>query len=86
MPYWVGICGMYGMANDFIRFTLSDKTDVMVRKVLNNKYDFQLTLTNGNRKTFIWLVDDVNDFSNNKGSKDALVTEAIKKFLEIMNE
>jgi hypothetical protein len=72
------------MANeDSIRFTLSDNTRVVVKKVTNNKYDFELTLPNGNRKTFIWLGNGVYDFSNRKGSKDGIVEEAIKMFIEL---
>jgi hypothetical protein len=72
------------MANeDSIRFTLSDNTDVVVKKVTNNKYDFELTLPNGNRKTFIWLGDGMYDFSNRRGSKDGIAEEAINRFIEL---
>lgn len=72
------------MANeDSIRFTLSDNTRVVVKKVTNNKYDFELMLPNGNRKTFIWVGDGVYNFSNRKGSKDVIMEEAIKMFIEL---
>jgi len=63
-----------------IRFTLPDETNVIVRKVLNNKYDFELTLPNGNRKTFIWFIDK-DELSNLKENKDRLVNESIVKFV-----
>ena len=74
------------MMDDIIRFTLSDDTRVAVKKVLENKYDFELTFTNGNRKTFILhsLVD--TDFIDGKGRRNSLVDEAVKQFVSIMSE
>ena len=72
------------MANeDSIRFTLSDNTQVVVKEVTNNKYDFELTLPNGNRKTFIWAGDGVYNFSTRKGGSDGIVEEAINKFVAL---
>ena len=75
------------MANDDnIRFTLSDNTRVIVKKVTNNKYDFELTLPNGNRKTFIWLGDGVKDFSSRKGKKEEMIEEAINRIVDLQNK
>ena len=72
------------MANeDSIRFTLSDNTTVVVKKVTNNKYDFELKLPNGNRKTFVWSGDGLSNFSNKKGTVDGIIKEAISKFIEL---
>ncbi len=65
-----------------VRFTLLDGTTVTVKKVTNNKYDFQLKLPNGNRKTFIWETGNEDEFSDRKGSKDVLIAEALKQFKE----
>jgi hypothetical protein len=74
------------MANENpVRFTLSDSTHVVVKKVPNNKYDFELTLPNGNRKTFIWLANDENEYTDKKGIADGLVNEAVHVFAGIMN-
>jgi hypothetical protein len=81
-----GICGSDGMTNENpVRFTLSDTTHVVVKKVLNNKYDFELTLPNGNRKTFIWLENNENEFIDRKGISDKLITEAVTMFVRMMN-
>jgi hypothetical protein len=82
---WVNICGIIIMADDKVQFTLSDHTEVEVRKVLNNKYDFELRLPNGSRKTFVWSMDCVTDFCDRKGRKDGLITEAINLFIEILS-
>lgn len=72
------------MADDnTIRFTLADNTHVVVKKVTNNKYDFELKLPNGNRKTFVWLGDGLSNFSNKKGNTDGVVEEAINKLIEL---
>lgn len=63
-----------------IRFTLSDGTEVTIKKVKNDKYDFQLKLTNGSRKTFVWMTDGTNDFSDRKGIKDVLIVETLEQF------
>ena len=73
------------MTDEIIRFTLSDDTRVAVKKVLNNKYDFELTFTNGNRKTFILHSLADNDFIDGRGRRDNLVDEAVKQFVSIMN-
>ena len=70
------------MVNDVAtRFTLSDNTIVIVKKVLNNKFDFELILPNGNRKTFFWFKDAVNELSDKKGNIDPVITEAVQKFV-----
>ncbi len=75
------------MANDdSIRFTLSDTTSVIVRKVTNNKYDFELKLPNGNRKTFIWSINDANEFSDRHGNTDGKIIEAVQQFLGTLND
>jgi hypothetical protein len=75
------------MANDdSIRFTLSDSTRVVVKKVTNNKYDFELSLANGNRKTFIWSGDGINNFSNRRGNTDRIIEEAINKFIDLQKK
>jgi len=72
------------MANDdSIRFTLSDNTTVVVKKVTNYKYDFELKLPNGNRKTFVWSGDGLSNFSNKKGTVDGIIKEAISTFIEL---
>ena len=73
------------MANEYpIRFTLTDDTNVIVKKVTNNKYDFELTLSNGNRKTFIWTIN-IEQFCDRTGSIDPLIAEAVNQFVIIMN-
>jgi hypothetical protein len=75
------------MANDnSIRFTLSDDTHVIVKKVTNNKYDFELTLPNGNRKTFIWSANASNEFGDRNGNIDGRITEAVQQFLGDLND
>ncbi len=75
------------MANEgSIRFTLSDDTRVIVKKVTNNKYDFELTLANGNRKTFRWANDDVNEFGDRNGNVDKRITEAVQQFRSTLND
>ena len=75
------------MANDNpIRFTLSDDTHVIVKKVTNNKYDFELTLPNGNRKTFMWYINDTNEFGDRNGNIDVRITEAVQQFLGALND
>jgi hypothetical protein len=78
-----GICSIYHMANDTIRFTLSDNTLVIIKKVTNIKYDFELTFSNGSRKTFLWFVDITNEFSDRKGNIDKRITESIQHFLAL---
>jgi hypothetical protein len=68
-----------------VRFTLNNNIEVIVRKVANNKYDFELLLANKSRKTFIWSVDmPVYAFSK-KGNPDVLVEQAIQKFQFMIN-
>ena len=75
------------MTNDnSIRFTLSDDTRVIVKKVTNSKYDFELTLPNGNRKTFIWRGDASNEFGDRNGDIDGRITEAVQQFLGALND
>lgn len=75
------------MANvESIRFTLSDNTLVIVKKVTNNKYDFELTLTNGNRKTFRWCVNDANEFGDRNGNIDERISEAVQQFQNTLND
>ena len=73
------------MTGDNVRFTLSNDTKVTVKKVLNNKYDFELTLPNGNRKTFIWFRKG-SDLNNLTGVKDKLVAESVTKFASLIND
>lgn len=68
-----------------IRFTLNDNTNVVV-KIINNKYDFELRLVNGNRKTFVWTLDMPGVSKNNNGKIDKLATEAITKFKLLLNQ
>ena len=63
-----------------IRFTLDDNTQVIVKKVTNDRYDFELIMCNGSRKTFIWTYGTTADFTNRKGYHDPLVREAINRF------
>jgi hypothetical protein len=66
------------MTNEAIRFTLDDDTEVIVRKVTNITYDFELLLTDKSRKTFRWCEDFY--FVDRKGNIDTLVSEAVEKF------
>lgn len=63
------------------RFTLSDKTRVIVKKLLNNKYDFEMIMSNGNRTTFIWA--DTASYPVVNYTDE--VKEAIKQFVLLMN-
>jgi hypothetical protein len=72
------------MVDNSVHFTLSDDTKVEVKKVMEDKYDFALKLPNGTRKTFFWLKDSVTEFSDRKGRKDKLITEAIRLFREML--
>ena len=47
----------------------------------NNKYDFELTLPNGNRKTFISSVNALNEFGDRNGNIDGRIIEAVQQFL-----
>ncbi len=69
--------------NNPIKFTLSDSTCVIVKKVLNNKYDFELIMPNGNRKTFLWFINAVNELRDRKGNIDPIITEALQKFKKL---
>ena len=72
------------MTNDSpVRFTLTDNTVVIVRKVTNNKYDFEMILPNGSRKTFLWLSDMQGNFEDKKGNIDEHIIEAINKFSKL---
>jgi hypothetical protein len=63
-----------------VRFTLNDNTTVIVKKVTNNKYDFEMILPNGNRRTFVWANDKPFDLGGQKGYLDALAIEAVNRF------
>lgn len=63
-----------------IRFTLTNNTRVIVKKVANNKYDFELILPEGNHKTFVWTVGTSEVFKDRKGNEDLLIAEVISKF------
>ncbi|MBV9963027.1 MAG: hypothetical protein JO072_12335 [Parafilimonas sp.] len=67
-----------------IRFTLSNGAEVTVKEIANNKYDFELKLPNGNRKTFVWSTDSAAEFTNGSGKKDGLVAEAIQQFTNML--
>ncbi len=70
------------MANDYpIRFTLSDNTLVIIKKVLNNKYDFEMIRPNGSRKTFIWAEDAA--YLNNHNEN--VIKEAVQQFRNILS-
>lgn len=72
------------MANDCsIRFTLDNGTEVTVKEVTNTKYDFELLMVNGTRKTFLWTTDTPVSFDNRKGKIDAVATEAVNKFIYV---
>jgi hypothetical protein len=66
-----------------IRFTLGDNTNVIVKKVTNNKYDFELIFSNGSRRTFVWTYGISIDPENAKGKRDTLMAEAVNKFSTI---
>ncbi len=66
-----------------IRFTLDDDTLVIVKEVTNSKYDFELILCNGSRKTFMWTYGASEIFIDKKGNKDARILEAVNKFTTI---
>ena len=63
-----------------VRFTLNDGTNVIVKKVANNKYDFELIFSNGSHKTFVWNSDTSPEFKTRRGAPDVSVVEAINKF------
>lgn len=67
-----------------IRFTLIDGTEVIVKKVTNNKYDFELMLLNGNRKTFLWAFDMPDLLKNIKGKTDQLAFDAVTMFRAVL--
>jgi len=71
------------MTNDnCIWFTLDDNTQVIVKKITNNIYDFELLLMNKSRKTFRWS-ENFSEFADRKGNYDLLISEAVKKFKAI---
>jgi hypothetical protein len=79
------VCYRINMTNENpVRFTLTGNTRVIVKKVTNNKYDFELIFSNGSRKTFMWTLGDAMEFINHKGYVDKLATDALKKFVTIM--
>ena len=63
-----------------VRFTLTGNTRVIVKKVTNNKYDFELIFSNGSRRTFIWIYGTTVEFKNRKGNRDLLMIEAVDRF------
>lgn len=65
-----------------IRFTLSNDTQVIVKKATNNKYDFELRFPNGNRKSFMWSANGTNEFGDKHGDVDGIILEAIKQFVD----
>jgi len=70
-----------GMTNaDSIRFTLDNSTNVIVKQVTDNTYDFELIFSNGSRRTFIWIYGTTVEFKNRKGNRDLLMIEAVDKF------
>jgi len=69
-----------------VRFTLDNVIKIIVKKVANNKYDFEMLLSNGSRKTFIWNIDMQIDYADKKGNPDVLVIQTIKKFQSIIND
>ncbi|MEP6683830.1 MAG: hypothetical protein ABJA35_11245 [Parafilimonas sp.] len=68
-----------------IRFTLSDETNVIIKMVADNKYDFELVLPNGNHKTFLWSLGNDIGFEDRNGNLDPLVQEAVKRFILMIN-
>lgn len=78
------VCSIFCMANDYsIRFTLNNGTEVTVKEVTDTKYDFELLMVNGTRKTFLWTKDTPASFDNRKGKADAVATEAVNKFISV---
>ena len=69
---------------DPISFTLSDDTLVIIRKLTNNKYDFELTLPNGSHKTFLWSGGSDIVFKDRNGDMDALAQEAVQKLVGLI--
>ncbi len=69
--------------DDTIKFTLSDSTHVIVKKLLGNKYDFELLLPTGNRKTFLWFINAENKLDDRKGNIDPIILEAIEQFKQL---
>jgi len=67
-----------------VRFTLDNNTEVVVKKVTNDKYDFNLLLVNGSRKTFVWSIDMPVYHADKKGNVDVLVTQAIQTLQSII--
>lgn len=67
-------------------FTLNNDIKIIVKKVANDKYDFELLLPNGSRKTFVWDINMPLDYADKKGNPDILVIEAIKEFQCIIND
>jgi len=68
-----------------VRFTLDNNTEVVVKKVANDKYDFNLLLVNGSRKTFVWSIGMPVFHADKKGNPDVLVTQAIQTLQSIIN-
>lgn len=68
-----------------IRFTLNDNTHVIVKATNNSKYDFELRLVNGNRKTFVWSLGMPEVFKYTKGKIDKLATEAVIKLKAVIS-
>ena len=80
------VCCVLGMTNENpVRFTLDNDIKIIVKKVANNKYDFELILPNGSRKTFVWDINMPLDYADKKGNPDVLVIQTIKKFQSIIN-
>ncbi|MEP6465167.1 MAG: hypothetical protein ABJB05_02625 [Parafilimonas sp.] len=48
---------------------------------MNNKFDFELIMPNGNRKTFLWFNNAINKLGDKKGNVDPVITEAVNQFL-----
>ena len=67
-----------------VRFTLDNNTEVVVKKVTDDKYDFNLLLANGSRKTFVWSIDMPVYHTDKKGNLDVLVTQAIQTLQAII--
>ena len=79
------VCYRINMSNESpVRFTLTDNTRVIVKKVTNNRYDFELIFSNGSRKTFMWTLGASMEFINHKGNVDKLVNGILKKFVTII--
>ncbi len=73
-------CDVTGMTNDVIRFTLDNNVEVIVRKITDNTYDFELVFAGGSRRTFVWTYGTPVDAGNKKSHKDEIMIEAINKF------